>query len=115
MNHGNTCYMNAVIQALSHSTAFAEYVTREFCRGGELTVQMSSLIRTLWLGESASKQARDLNAVVVRKHADIEYNVQQDAQEFLLWLLDQLHEDMREGNRRSNMARQSFRRIKSLG
>ena len=51
----------------------------------------------------------------VRKHADIEYNVQQDAQEFLLWLLDQLHEDMREGNRRSNMARQSFRKIKSLG
>ena len=52
---------------------------------------------------------------ILRKHPDIKYNVQQDAQEFLLWLLHQFHEDLRETGRRGrNAARNSFRRIKSL-
>ena len=55
-----------------------------------MTAQTASLIRTLWQGENTSKQARDLNGTVVRKHPEISYNVQQDAQEFLLWILHQL-------------------------
>ena len=80
-----------------------------------MTAQTASLIRTLWQGEKTSKLARDLHGTVIRKNNEISFNVQQDAQEFLLWLLHQFHEDLRDAGRRGrNVARNSFRKIKSL-
>ena len=80
-----------------------------------MTAQTASLIRTLWQGEKTSKLARDLHGTVIRKNNEISFNVQQDAQEFLLWLLHQFHEDLRDAGRRDrNVARNSFRKIKSL-
>jgi len=116
-NNGNTCYLNAVIQCLSNTSQFSDLICREFCRGGEITAQTSALIRTLWLGEPAGKAAQSLIGTVVRLNPQIEFDVQQDAQEFLLWMLTMLHEDLREdknGLSRRNMARNSFRRIKNL-
>lgn len=109
--------MNAVIQCLSNTSQFSDLICREFCRGGEITAQTSALIRTLWLGEPAGKAAQSLIGTVVRLNPQIEFDVQQDAQEFLLWMLTMLHEDLREdknGLSRRNMARNSFRRIKNL-
>ena len=66
-------------------------------------------------GEKTAKLARDLHGTVIRKNNEISFNVQQDAQEFLLWLLHQFHEDLRDAGRRGrNVARNSFRKIKSL-
>uniref|UniRef100_A0A8C6TAH3 Ubiquitin carboxyl-terminal hydrolase n=1 Tax=Neogobius melanostomus TaxID=47308 RepID=A0A8C6TAH3_9GOBI len=95
-NHGNTCFMNAILQCLSNTDLFAEYLVLE--KGplakGEVTEQLSGLVRALWTFEYTPQHSRDFKSVVSKNATQFKGNAQQDAQEFLLWLLDRVHEDL---------------------
>ncbi|CAG5907665.1 unnamed protein product [Menidia menidia] len=121
-NHGNTCFMNAILQCLSNTELFAEYLALEQFRGaetssnsekakpngvlvlrraggqpqeaGEVTEQLSGLVRALWTFEYTPQHSRDFKNVVSRSALQFKGNSQHDAQEFLLWLLDRVHEDL---------------------
>ncbi|XP_056286045.1 ubiquitin carboxyl-terminal hydrolase 31-like [Pseudoliparis swirei] len=124
-NHGNTCFMNAILQCLSNTELFAEYLALEqFKEGetagattgggggdrakanglqkkglqqpesGEVTEQLSGLVRALWTFEYTPQHSRDFKNVVSKSALQFKGNSQHDAQEFLLWLLDRVHEDL---------------------
>ncbi|KAM4624345.1 ubiquitin carboxyl-terminal hydrolase 31-like [Polymixia lowei] len=118
-NHGNTCFMNAILQCLSNTELFAEYLALEQFRGGEsanndktksngvlvqkkvqqqdpgeVTEQLSGLVRALWTFEYTPQHSREFKNVVSKSALQFRGNAQHDAQEFLLWLLDRVHEDL---------------------
>ncbi|XP_027894874.1 ubiquitin carboxyl-terminal hydrolase 31-like [Xiphophorus couchianus] len=123
-NHGNTCFMNAILQCLSNTELFAEYLALKQFRGGEassgssekakpngaplvqkkgssqpqeageVTEQLSGLVRALWTFEYTPQHSRDFKNVVSKSALQFRGNSQHDAQEFLLWLLDRVHEDL---------------------
>ncbi|TWW81373.1 ubiquitin carboxyl-terminal hydrolase 31-like [Takifugu flavidus] len=121
-NHGNTCFMNAILQCLSNTELFAEYLALEQFRvgdtadtndkakssgapvqkkagqqpqeAGEVTEQLSGLVRALWTFEYTPQHSRDFKNVVSKSAIQFKGNSQHDAQEFLLWLLDRVHEDL---------------------
>ncbi|QQP42081.1 Ubiquitin carboxylterminal hydrolase 31like [Caligus rogercresseyi] len=62
---------------------------------GEITEQLATLLKSLWSLEYTPEISVKFKALI-EKYGGAQYkgNAQQDAQEFLLWLLDRVHEDL---------------------
>uniref|UniRef100_A0A8C1SJQ3 ubiquitinyl hydrolase 1 n=1 Tax=Cyprinus carpio TaxID=7962 RepID=A0A8C1SJQ3_CYPCA len=99
-NHGNTCFMNAVVQCLSNTDLLAEYLCLERYKldlGREVTERLATLVRALWTFQYTPQLSAEFKMTVSKHGAQFRGNSQHDALEFLLWLLDRLHEDGQEG------------------
>ncbi|XP_049824599.1 ubiquitin carboxyl-terminal hydrolase 2 isoform X3 [Aethina tumida] len=105
-NIGNTCFMNSVIQCLSNTRQLSEYVRRDdyvkdintsiSSMKGALIRAFSHVIKELWSEDGSD---RVVNTVALKNQIQrfaprfMGY-AQQDAQEFLRYLLEGLHEDV---------------------
>ncbi|KAI5612333.1 ubiquitin carboxyl-terminal hydrolase 19 isoform X1, partial [Silurus asotus] len=105
VNLGNTCFMNSVIQSLSNTRELRDYFhdrafeTELNCNnplgtGGRLAIGFAVLLRALWKGTHHAFQPSKLKAIVASKASQFTGYAQHDAQEFMAFLLDGLHEDL---------------------
>jgi len=125
-NHGNTCFINAVLQCLSNTDVLAEYfVTGQYradlCRRskanakkfgtkGEVTEQLALTLKSIWSRQYTSEVSSQFKSYVEKYGTHFRGNDQHDAQEFLMWLLDKVHEDL------NTATKKKYRKIKnSLG
>ncbi|XP_045769932.1 ubiquitin carboxyl-terminal hydrolase 15-like [Maniola jurtina] len=105
-NIGNTCFMNSVIQCLSNTRPLLEYLaddkytadinTTLSCMKGALIKAFASVVKELWRGGERDSvvNTTSLKAQVQRFAPRFMGYSQQDAQEFLRYLLEGLHEDV---------------------
>ncbi|XP_064463740.1 ubiquitin carboxyl-terminal hydrolase 8-like [Ornithodoros turicata] len=111
-NLGNTCYMNATLQCLANtlplalhflSGRYVKEINRESRRGGgaELAEEFRSLLSQMYYKDKgvAPKSFKSLMGRFYSVYAGHE---QQDAHEFLLNLIDRLHEGLNRGPGRSH-------------
>ncbi|XP_077982942.1 ubiquitin carboxyl-terminal hydrolase 19-like [Glandiceps talaboti] len=104
-NLGNTCFMNSVLQVLSNTKEFKDYFLDSSLReqinvdnplgtGGHLALSFAVLMKVLWSGKYHSYAPSKLKNIVASKASQFTGFAQHDAQEFMAFLLDGLHEDL---------------------
>ena len=105
MNLGNTCYMNAVIQCISNTPCIKHLFVSERYQDvinydselshGEVAQELAAAIKMLWSGHYKYMALCDLKDVMEKYHGMFCGSSQQDAHEFLMYLLEFLHEDLK--------------------
>ena len=129
-NHGNTCFINSVTQCLSNTDLLAEYFvmgqykndmkncrkdrSKKYGTKGEVTEQMAVIVRSLWMGRYIPEMTKTLKEIIGKYASQYKGSIQHDSQEFLLWLLDKMHEDlnMQPLKKKPFVRKQSFRKIR---
>ncbi|XP_062328707.1 ubiquitin carboxyl-terminal hydrolase 2a isoform X2 [Osmerus eperlanus] len=103
-NLGNTCFMNSILQCLSHTDSLREYCLHNSHRrdlsstsrtNTALMEEFAKLLQTMWSSCSSEAVSPSEFKTQIQRFAPrfVGYN-QQDAQEFLRFLLDGLHNEV---------------------
>ncbi|KAK9506727.1 hypothetical protein O3M35_008606 [Rhynocoris fuscipes] len=101
-NIGNTCFLNSVVQCLSNTRILKDYLIRKDYQSdlrnsesrGALIKSFSDVITELWSGEGKIVNPSVFKSQVQRYAPRFMGYNQQDAQEFLRYLLEGLHDDI---------------------
>eukprot|EP00667_Euglena_gracilis_P003514 EG_transcript_3523 len=102
-NLGNTCYMNAALQCLSHTAQLRKYfLSKKFISsvvsrhkdGAQLTMSFAELIREIWSGQNSTLRPHRVKRAIDEVSKQFAGWTQQDSHEFIACLLDTIHEDV---------------------
>lgn len=119
-NIGNTCFLNSIIQCLSNTKPLLQYILKEEYQNDIsnqphclLMRRYSDLIQTMW-GEQkgAALNTRFLKSALTHYTPRFNGSSEQDAQEFLRYLLVGLHEEINQGAQRSTSNQRRVKEIK---
>jgi hypothetical protein len=105
-NLGNTCYANSAIQCMSYMPLLRSYLLGSQYKtsgdlnkdnplgtGGKLLEEFVYLLREMWSAKIGEKSPTRFRAQLGKARSQFSGADQQDAQEFLNYMLDVLHED----------------------
>jgi ubiquitin carboxyl-terminal hydrolase 4/11 len=104
-NLGNTCFMNSAIQCLSHATPLTRHFrsgqfqfdvndANPLGTGGQLAHAYADVMKALHQGSQRTCSPTQLKRAIAMFAPRFAGYLQHDAQEFLAYLLDGLHEDL---------------------
>ncbi|XP_001380549.2 inactive ubiquitin carboxyl-terminal hydrolase 50 isoform X2 [Monodelphis domestica] len=105
-NLGNTCYMNAILQCLCSITPLVEYflsgkyITALQKDSGEAATAFAYLMTDMWLGDSDCVSPEVFRTAIGKIYPTFLKRTQQDAQEFLIYVLNELHEALKKYRRK---------------
>ena len=105
INMGNTCYLNSALQCLSNSEDLTKYFLKEYYKTeinngsllgskGFISSQYYNFINKMWNETNTKFCPKEFRINFCRKTQLFMTSEQQDSQEFLLAVLDNLHEDL---------------------
>ncbi|XP_059932009.1 ubiquitin carboxyl-terminal hydrolase 2-like isoform X1 [Gadus macrocephalus] len=103
-NLGNTCFMNSILQCLSNTHSLRDYCLHNSHRrdlnnnsrtNTALMEEFAKLLQTMWMSSNSDAVSPSEFKTQIQRYAPrfVGYN-QQDAQEFLRFLLDGLHNEV---------------------
>jgi ubiquitin C-terminal hydrolase len=105
-NVGNTCFMNCALQCLSHATPLTRHFLSNTFKsdvntknplgsGGKLALAYDNVMKEIWMKvKSTAISPTALRRAIALFAPRFAGCLQHDAQEFLAYLLDGLHEDL---------------------
>ena len=105
-NLGNTCFMNSMLQCLSHTQSLTSWFLSSdaYLRdlnednplglGGRIAIEYANLLKELWSGDFSSVSPSAFKAVIGEFAPQFAGYQQQDSQELMSCVLDGLHEDL---------------------
>ena len=102
-NFGNVCFMNAVIQCLFFTPGIQAALQGELNpaakTGGQLVKSVKELMASMKQGRQVVLSVMNVKGVISTVAAQFRDYEQHDAQEFLRFLLDALHEELNRGRK----------------
>jgi ubiquitin carboxyl-terminal hydrolase 4/11/15 len=108
VNHGNSCYLNSILQCLCHIPQIVEFF-RDPARGWRkkqnsplpsFAAAFAVFLVDYWSGEQHVLNPRDLHAMIVRRCPQFSMSGQEDSHDILSAILTCLHKDLNKGNER---------------
>jgi|GEM_PF-2267963 len=104
-NLRNTCYMNSILQCVSHIPSLREYFmsgkyvaeineTNVLGTKGELAHSFATLLDSLWAENTKAVSPLEFRNAIASLREEFSGSEQHDSQEFLSFLMDGLHEDL---------------------
>ena len=104
-NLGNTCFMNSILQCVTATLPLTRYFlgghhrkhiarNNPLSSGGRVVEAFTKILQEMVSGESTVCVPSQFKDVIGDLHPVFGGNEQQDSQEFLSFILDQLHEDL---------------------